>query len=83
MLQAHPDHGGTTEALQEALGRMRAENPLPLAGPAGAAKQSPHAPSIRTSLWGIGKSIFYVYFVVVPILLAFGLLFARINDWLF
>ena len=83
MLQAHPDHGGTPDALQQALRSLREDGARKQAAEARATPptQRPTA-TVRSSLWGIGKSLFYVYFVLVPIGLGFGLLLARAYEWL-
>ena len=90
VIRAHPDHGGSTETLQEALAALRA-------GAAPEAEVSPPVPSEEPPLWrprhrpepprrtfrgavgGVLTTIFWVYGVAVPITLGLALLIARAN----
>ena len=97
VLRAHPDHGGSREDLERALAALRAASSSSEAGlsalvpaqptaPARPAYREPARPpkeSVRGSLWGIGKTIFLVYFVAMPIMIGFGLVLGRIQEWLF
>ena len=85
VLRAHPDHGGSRQELEVALAQLRAVT----AGRVGTSEPLRPSPSrrrpttVRRELWGIGKVIFGVYFVAVPVMLAFGLALAAVQDWLF
>lgn len=90
VIRAHPDHGGNTKALQEALAALRA-------GVAPEAEVSRPVPSEEPPLWRLGHrpgppgrtfrgavrgvltTVFWVYGVALPITLGLALLVARAN----
>lgn len=90
VIRAHPDHGGSTETLQEALAALRA-------GAAPGSEVSPPVPSVEPPLWrpghrpgppgrtfrgavrGVLTTVFWVYGVALPITLGLALLVARAN----
>ena len=88
VIRAHPDHGGTTEALQEALAALREERrqcevpppPTPPARPPHRRRQ-PELPrrTLRCAIGGALVTMFWMYGVVLPITLALALLVARAN----
>ena len=90
VIQAHPDHGGTTATLQEALVALRAE--LHREGPPMLAPEAPPPPptmrhrrppppqrTVRGTAVGLLKTAFWVYGVAMPIVLGLTLLIARAN----
>ena len=90
VIRAHPDHGGTTEALQAALAALRAERrrsegPLPPLPPARPPRRSPGRrpdPPRKTFRGAIGGALvlaFWVYGVALPITLALALLVTRVS----
>ena len=91
VIRAHPDHGGTTATLQEALAALRAElhreEPPPLARdvptppPAWRPRrpQPPPQRTVRGTAARLLKTAFWVYGVAIPIVLGLTLLIARAN----
>ena len=88
LIQAHPDHGGTAETLQEALAALRAERSLPLVPitePPAPPQQRPRRPpqppprTVQGAAVGVLKAVLWVYGVALPITLALALLVARAN----
>ncbi len=91
VIRAHPDHGGTTATLQEALVALRAE--LHREGPPLLAPEAPPPPptwrhrrspppprrTVRGAAVGLLKTAFWVYGVAMPIVLGLTLLIARAN----
>lgn len=94
VIRAHPDHGGTTATLQEALTALRAElqrqEPLPIAPdvpppPPAWRPRRPKPPpqrTVRGTVIGLLKTVFWVYGVALPITLVMALLVARATAWL-
>ena len=95
VIRAHPDHGGTTATLQEALSSLRAERqrqepPLiapdvPPSPPAWRPRrpQPPPQRTVRGTVVGTLKTVLWVYGVALPIALGLTLLIARANASLF
>ena len=90
VIRAHPDHGGTTATLQEALSSLRAElqrqEPLPIAPdvPSPPPAWRPRRPqpaqrTVRGTVVGALKTALWVYGVALPIVLGLTLLIARAN----
>jgi hypothetical protein len=91
VIRAHPDHGGTTATLQEALVALRAE--LQREAPPSVASEVPPPPparrpratppssqsTVRGAAVGLLKTAFWVYGVAMPIILGLTLLIARAN----
>ena len=90
VIRAHPDHGGTTESLQAALAALRTElsgppmaataerrSPRPAPAPRPSQRPAPmQGPFIRSAI-SLGKAVFWVYGVAMPMALALALLLAR------
>ncbi len=90
VIRAHPDHGGTTESLQAALVALRTElsrppmaataerrSPRPAPAPRPSQRPAPmQGPFIRSAV-SLGKAVFWVYGVGMPMALALALLLAR------
>ena len=91
VIRAHPDHGGTTATLQEALVALRAElhreahppvaSEAPPPPPARRPRAAPPSsqPTVRGAAVGLLKTAFWVYGVAMPIILGLTLLIARAN----
>lgn len=85
VIRAHPDHGGTTEALQAALAALRTELRrgevrLSLLSPAQPPRRpAPPQRTFRRAIGGALVTVFWMYGVALPITLALALLVARAN----
>ena len=93
VMRAHPDHGGSTEALQAALLVLRAERQVPMptptvrlrAEPPRTSPQSRRAPGGQwphRTLCGLLRTVFWVYVVALPLMLVLAVLVGRANLWI-